>query len=79
MTAFRHPKNSTVKYVDDTTIIGRIINNDESSYCKEINNLADWCAENKLLLNVSKTKELIIHFRKKEAKTHTPVYIDGAG
>ncbi len=35
-----------------------------------------WCKENNLLLNVSKTKELIV--RKKERKTHNPVYISGA-
>lgn len=30
------------------------------------------------MLNISKTKELIIDFRKKEAKAQTPVYISGA-
>ncbi len=52
--------------------------NDEFSYREEINHLAEWCTENNLLLNVSKTKELIVDFRKKEAKTHNPVYISGA-
>lgn len=35
--------------------------------------------ENNLLLNVSRTTELIVDFRGKEATTHTPVYIIGAG
>ncbi len=74
----RHGENSIVRFADDTTIIGRISSNDEFSYREEINHLAEWCTENNLLLNVSKTKELIVDFRKKEAKTHKPVYINGA-
>ncbi len=70
-------ESSVVKFADDTTIIGQITNNDETSYRGEINNLAEWCTENNLLLNVSKTKELINDFRKKEVITHTPVYISG--
>ncbi len=45
---------------------------------EEINDLAEWCTKNNLLLNVSKTTEPIIDFRKKEMKTHTPVNISGA-
>ena len=67
-----------MKFVDDTNIIGWFSNNDESSYREEINNLAVWCTENNVLVSVNKTKELIVDFRKKEAKTHTPVYISGA-
>ncbi len=40
--------------------------------------MSEWYTENNLLLNISKTKELIIDFRKKEEKTHTPVYVSGA-
>ncbi len=43
---------------------------------EEINSLAQWCIENNLLLNISKTKELIIDFRKMEEKT-SEVYING--
>ena len=45
---------------------------------EEINSLAEWCTENNLLLNIVKTKELIVEFRKKEAKRHNAVYISGA-
>ncbi len=45
---------------------------------EQINIFAEWCTENNLLFNVGKNKELIIDFRKKEAKAHTPVYISGA-
>ncbi len=67
-----------MKFADNTTIVGLIMNNDENSYREEISNLAEWCTENNLLLNVSKTKELIIDFRKNKTRTHTPVYISGA-
>lgn len=72
-----HGENSVVNSVDNTTFIG-IIDNGERSYREEINNLAGWCTETNLLLNVSKSKELIVDFRKNKAKTHTSVYISGA-
>ena len=39
----------------------------------EINTLVNWCTENNILLYISKTKELIVDFTKKEAKMYTPV------
>ncbi len=57
-------ENSAVKFVDDTTIIDRISNNDET--------LAEWYTENNLLLSYSKTKELIIDFIKKGSKDSHP-------
>lgn len=48
----------------NTIIIGGIANIDDSSY---------------LLLTISKTEELIVDFREKEAKTHAPVYTHGGG
>ncbi len=65
----RHGESSVVKFADNTTIIGQITN-EENSYCEEINNLAERCAENNLLLTV------IIDFRKKEMKIHTPGYMN---
>eukprot|EP00061_Rhincodon_typus_P004141 g21837.t1 len=43
----------------------------------EIEGLVSRCNDNNLSLNVSKTKELIINFRKKEGG-HGPIYINGA-
>lgn len=57
------------------TITGEITHNNESSYLEQINNLANWYADKKLLLNVKKkNKELIGDFRTKEVKKHTSVY-----
>ena len=58
-TAFPERQNSIVKCEDETTAINHIVNNKR------------WCTENNLLISVRKTMELIVDFRKKEAKTHT--------
>ena len=36
-----------------------------------------WCTDNNLSLNVIKTKEMIVDYRKKRAE-HVPILIDGA-
>ncbi|XP_072368086.1 uncharacterized protein [Scyliorhinus torazame] len=46
-------------------------------YRREMENLVEWCGNNHLSLNVSKTKELVIDFRK-QSTVHTPVSINGA-
>ena len=48
------------KYADDTAILGRIIDNEESNYRQEIANAVTWCENHHLVLNASKTKELVI-------------------
>eukprot|EP00061_Rhincodon_typus_P009969 g33877.t1 len=61
--------NAIYKFADDTTSVGRISNNDESKFRREIEGLVAWCNENNLSLNVNKTKELITDFRKKGRET----------
>ena len=53
-----------VKFSDDTTAAGLVTNGDESVYRGEVDRLVEWCRENNLDLNVSKTKELVVDFRK---------------
>ena len=36
-----------------------------------------WCAENNLTLNTSKTKELVVDFRRSRRGHHAPIFIDG--
>jgi len=71
-----HGSNTIVKFVDNTTVVGLISNNDEMAYREEVQHLAEWCATNNLALNTKKTKELIVDFRKKSG-TPTPILIDG--
>ncbi|KAK1805725.1 hypothetical protein P4O66_001989 [Electrophorus voltai] len=44
-----------VKFADNTVVMGLISDNDERAYPEEIKHLENWCQENNLLLNVSKT------------------------
>lgn len=66
-----------MKFTDDTIVIGLISNNDEAAYRDEVANLSVWCNNNNLSLNVAKTKELIIDFRKSNS-THLPVCVNNA-
>ena len=71
-----HASNSIIKFAEDTTVVGQITNNDETAYREEVRILAEWCQENNLSLNVNKTKELIVDFRKQQ-REHAPIHING--
>ncbi len=59
--------NLIIKYADDTSIVGRMSSTEDSlkRYNSEINHFVNWCTENYLEINVNKTKELVIDFRKR--------------
>jgi hypothetical protein len=63
----KHDSNTIIKFADDTTVI---TDNDETAY-REVIDLAVWCQDNNLSLNVSKTKEMIVDYRKRRAE-HGP-------
>jgi hypothetical protein len=67
-----HNFNTIIKFVDDTTVVGQITNDDEPAYREEVRDLAVWCQDNNLSLNISKTKELIVDYRKQRTK-HAPI------
>ena len=67
--------NTIIRFADDTTVVGLITDHDEMAY-REVRELAVWRQDNNLL-NVSKTKELIVDYRKKRAE-QAPINIDGA-
>ena len=54
-----------VKFADDTALIGYINNDDSSEYLQQVSKFTSYCDENFLELNVNKTKEMLIDFRKK--------------
>jgi site-specific recombinase XerD len=54
----KHDSNTINKFADDTMVVGQITHNDETAYEKEVRDLAVWCQDNKLSLNVIKTKRL---------------------
>ena len=69
------PGNHVFKFADDTTVTGLIRDNDETNYRLEIDGITDWCDSNNLFLNVSKTKEMIIDFRRNKP-FYEPIIID---
>ena len=62
----RHNSNTIITFSDNTTVVGLIIDND----------LTVWCKDNYLSFNMIKTKEMIVDYRKKRTE-HTPIHIDG--
>ncbi|KAI3369147.1 hypothetical protein L3Q82_026106 [Scortum barcoo] len=44
---------------------------------REVRALTSWCQDNNLQLNVSKTKELIVDFRRRQREEHAPLSING--
>jgi hypothetical protein len=73
----KHDSNTIIKFADDTTVVGLITDNDETACREEVRDLAVWCQDNNLYLNVSKTKELIVDYRKRRAE-QAPININGA-
>ncbi|KAI4896674.1 hypothetical protein NFI96_006448 [Prochilodus magdalenae] len=72
-----HSSNHIIKFADDMTVVGLISKNDESAYREEVQRLTDWCRTNNLSLNVDKTKEMVVDFRRTR-HDHSPLHIDGS-
>ncbi len=70
-----HSSNIIVKFADDTAVIDLITDNDEKAYIDEVSTLTKWCQENHLSLNIDKTKELVVDYRR-QSREHTPITID---
>ncbi len=70
--------NHIIKFADDTTVVGLISNNDETHYREEVAQLAEWCGTNNLSLNVGKTKEVVLDFRRRNSVDHPPLTIDSS-
>ncbi len=72
-----HSSTSIIKFADDTVVLGLISNKCETAYLNEVEILSSWCKDTYLSLNVSKTKELIVDFRKRQQQPYTPLMISG--
>ena len=60
----RYDSTTSIKFADDTTVVGLITDNDDTAYREQVRDLAVWCQDNNLSLNVIKTKEMIVDYRK---------------
>jgi len=56
-----------IKYSDDTALLD--LSNSDVVYNEQVSYFTQWCKDNFLNLNVKKTKEMVIDFRKKSLKT----------
>ena len=74
----RYSTNHVIKFADDTTVVGLVSDNDESAYRMEVEQLTTWCRSHNLVLNVEKTKEMVIDFRRAGKQHHTPLSVAGA-
>ncbi|TWW54976.1 hypothetical protein D4764_09G0000250 [Takifugu flavidus] len=64
------------KYLDDTVIVGCVENGQEDEYRDLVESFVRWSRENLLQLNVTKTKEMVVDFRKSKSPP-SPVCISG--
>ena len=71
----RYDSNIIIKFADDTTVIGLISDDDESAYRDDVKHLVRWCASNDLVLNVSKTKEIVVDFRKSKSESESEIHL----
>ena len=58
-------------------MVGLITDNDKTADREEVRDLTMLCKDNNLSLNVSKTKDLTVDYRKLRGE-HVPIHIDGA-
>ncbi len=71
-----HPSNLIIKFADDATVVGLISGGDETTYRDEVQQVSAWCSANNLILNSTKTNEIIIDFRR-NSMAHVPLHING--
>ena len=71
-----HSSVPLLKFADDTTLVGFVSDSDESEYRHEVSSLVSWCDTNNLQLNASKTREMIVDFRKRKNPL-APIIVNG--
>ncbi|KAI3353619.1 hypothetical protein L3Q82_004816 [Scortum barcoo] len=65
-----HSSNTIIKFADDTTVIGLITGDNETA-------LTSCCRTTTSISTSSKTKELIVDFRRRQREEHAPLSING--
>ena len=69
--------NHIIKFANDTTVVGLIDKNDESSYREEVEKLIVWFKINNVSLNIDKTKEMVVDSRRAQSD-HESLNIHGS-
>lgn len=65
--------NTIIKFSDDTAVVGLITEKNEKAYLNVVEDLTHCCQDKNLLLNVSKSKGLIVDFGKKQGRNYAPL------
>jgi len=76
---FFRPKSSNnklVKYADDTNLL--VPENTNCTLLEEFEHVKDWARANKLVINMSKTKELVFH-KPRPTRFQMPEVVDNIG
>lgn len=58
-------------------MFGLISDNDKKAYLEEVKSLESWCHGKNLLMNICKTKDLIVDFSMKQERRYHPLNISG--
>ena len=61
------------KFSDDSSIISCIIDDNEAEYRSLVESFVWWCDTNHLQLNIRKTKELVVDYRRSKKRPPTPI------
>ena len=69
--------NQASKFAGDTAMTGLIYTDEDTAYSEEILSFTEYCEQNFLHLNVSKTREMILDFRQNTVPP-PPIFITGA-
>ena len=64
------------KFSDDSAVVGCIRDGQEGEYRSLVDNFVQWCRHNHLQLKTSKTKEMVVDFRRSQPPL-LPVSIEG--
>ena len=64
------------KFSDDTAIVACVQGGQEEEYRNLVKNFVEWCRRNNLLLNTSKTKEMVVDLHRARPLTK-PICIEG--
>ena len=58
-------------------VLGLITDNNEQGYLNQVADLVLWCQTNNLALNVNKTNEMAVDYKRKQGSGLTPLIISG--
>ncbi len=75
--AATHSSNHIIQFAADMTVVSLVSKGDESAYREEVYRLSAWCKVNNLSLNMDKTKEMVVDFRRAH-NIHSLLNIDGS-